>query len=302
MEINYDLIIKYLAKKDSQNPKNKVNSFITQKNIYNYSTNFPDKFKSIFTDKFYRYGITVYDNNKNNISFWSSLLTIIDKNFIMPYDTDELNMINQFKNQLIEKYPETLDRNDLRERLKLEPDHTILQYIVDTLDINFIFFDFMSEEIYCMYSKDIMNPWKQTFIFAKCDNVWEPIMSVKIKEGIQRTFDFNDEIIKKILQEDIKYYDNDKTNKHFAYINNIDNIISLEKDKLKISDNNPEQVFIKSDNTDNTEIYNKTKLNKMKLSELNQVVTSLGLNLVNANKKATKSMLIDLILEKVNKK
>jgi len=62
MEINYELIIKYLTKKDSSK-----NNFITQKNIYSYSTNFPDKFKEYLTDKYYRYGITVYDNENNNI-------------------------------------------------------------------------------------------------------------------------------------------------------------------------------------------------------------------------------------------
>jgi hypothetical protein len=99
MEIDYNIIIKYLSKKQV---KKEVN-FITQKNIFNYSINFPDKFKELLNDKFYRYGITINDNDNNNISFWSSLLTLIDKNFMIPYDNDELILINQFKTQIIEK-------------------------------------------------------------------------------------------------------------------------------------------------------------------------------------------------------
>jgi hypothetical protein len=63
MEINYDLIIKYLVKKTS-------NEFTTQKNLFNYSINFPQKFKDIFGEKFYRFGVTVNDKDNNNISFW----------------------------------------------------------------------------------------------------------------------------------------------------------------------------------------------------------------------------------------
>ena len=93
MDINYEIIIKYLSKKViNVNDKQKYNqqtSFITQKNIYTYSHTFPAKFKELLTDKFYKYGITVYDNENNNISFWSSIITLLDKNFIIPYINDE---------------------------------------------------------------------------------------------------------------------------------------------------------------------------------------------------------------------
>ena len=52
MEINYDLIIKYLAKNKSEKVQPSASQqFITQKNIFNYATNFPGKFKEIFIDK-----------------------------------------------------------------------------------------------------------------------------------------------------------------------------------------------------------------------------------------------------------
>ena len=126
MEINYKLILKYLDPNKNilsqnipeifvdndndiiQNIKEVSNKsiFITHKNLYTYSYNFPLKFKNIFSDKFYRLGITVNDNNNNNISFWSSLLSLIDidKKFIIPYDNDEITVINNFKNDLVNKY------------------------------------------------------------------------------------------------------------------------------------------------------------------------------------------------------
>ena len=86
MEINYDIIIKYLCDKNikSNNTENKQesNKFQTQKNIYTYANTFPPVFKEIFSDKFYRYGIITHDNTHNNISFWSSILSVLDKNFL----------------------------------------------------------------------------------------------------------------------------------------------------------------------------------------------------------------------------
>ena len=97
IDINYDIMIKYLCKKNSikkdqeiqepwfpkEIPKLSRKSFSTQKSILNYATNFPNKFRELLTDKFYRYGVTTYDMEKNNVSFWASLLTMIDKNFLI---------------------------------------------------------------------------------------------------------------------------------------------------------------------------------------------------------------------------
>ena len=149
MDINYDIIIKYLCKKNSikkdqeiqepgfpeEIPKLTRKSFSTQKSILNYATNFPNKFRELLTDKFYRYGVTTYDMEKNNVSFWASLLTMIDKNFLIPYNNDELSMISMFKNSIIDMYKKSMlssflkefDKNDIRERFKLEPDIYVLQ-------------------------------------------------------------------------------------------------------------------------------------------------------------------------------
>jgi hypothetical protein len=311
MEINYELIIKYLCKKTHPGVATKPSesTFTTQKNIFNYSTNFPDKFKNILQGKFYRYGVTTCDHENNNISFWTSLLTIIDKNFIIPYVSDELSLVNNFKNQLVDKYAKsklssflkTLDKNDLRERFKLEPDIYVLQFIVDVLDINILIFNFEDLNINAVYHKDIMNPWKQTILLSKHKNIWEPIMLVCTKGHIERLFDYNDQFLKKMLQTDnlVKYYDGDNIKKEFISTTNIDDIINIEKQKLKISDTKivvDENIFIKHESPEiqsTVKKLNKTTLNKMRLSELQMKASELKLN---SDAKMTKAMLIELIL------
>ena len=333
MEINYKLIIKYLVKKNSLTDitnKSKSNSFITQKNILTYSKNCPEKFKNLVTDKFYRYGITVYDHENNNVSFWASILSILDKNFMIPYSSDELELISQFKLQLVEKYNKSnissflknLDKNDLRERFKLEPDIYTIQYIIDILNINILVFDFQNQEIYSGFHKDIMNPWKKTLLLAKFKNYWEPIMMVKVKGETEKLFDYNNTVIKKILTTNdlVKYFEGDKINKEHIINEDIYEIIQQEKLKLNIKDNKQEtkelinkelieddsefsdssvktndtDLFVKEDDIEEYKKLNKTKLTKMKLDELHIIVEKL--KIVVTKKNPTKSILIESIL------
>jgi hypothetical protein len=306
MEINYEMIIKYLSPKKT---------FSTQKSIYNYASNFPEKFKQLLNDTFYRYGVTIYDSsNKNNISFWTSLLSLIDKNFITSYSNDELSCINDFKNKLLDIYKKSnlssflrkFDKNDLRERFKLNPDITVLQYIVDVLDINIIIFSFDTNDISTVFSKDIMNPFKQTFLLAKHELFWEPIMSLNDKE-VQRTFDYNDLYIKNILDTNVNYFEGTTINKDFIMYS-INDIISLEKDKLVIptnifivstsSNNNKEDSSVKTESDTETNIkdLNKTKLNKMKVHEVTNIINKLKIKI---DVKISKVKMIELILEKI---
>lgn len=323
MEINYDLIIKYLVKKtDNVKPKIKSNTFLTQKSLYNYSTNFPDKFKELFTDKFYRYGITTHDYENTNVSFWSSLLTLIDKNFIIPYNNDEFSLINQFKNQLVEKYMKSklssinksFDKNDLRERMKLDPDICILQYLCDVLDINLLIFDFESINVYSVYHKDMMNPWKQTILLSKFKNYWEPIMMIKNKSETKRLFDYNDNVIKKIIHTEnlIEYFEKNKTDKEFMFLSNINDVMLIERKKLKIpetqliedsessvktDDDDENNIFVKKDELEKIGKLNKSKINKMRVQELWDIIGKL--NIIIEKKNPTKSILMDSILSKI---
>jgi hypothetical protein len=263
MEINYETIISYLSKNNSKN----INTipFITQKNINTYvkplvSTSheetstvidFPVVFKNVLTENFFRYGITVYDNENNNISFWSAIITLLDKQYIFPlsYTHTESEIINQFKTQLIDLYnPKLLcdyinqyDKNDIKERFKLNPDFIVIQYIVEVLDINIIIFDFITETIKAVYPQDIMNPWKQTILLANYNLFWEPIMCKKSKGNIIRLFDYNNQVFKKIINSNITYLNDTIIKKKFQFINNIQTLITNEecilKQKKLIKDN-----------------------------------------------------------------
>jgi len=312
MEINYELIIKYLCNKKPTIQKKHI--FITDKGVNNYD--FPDIFKNLFDDeKFYRYGVTTFDNNtklQTNISFWTSLLSLINKDFMIPYNNDENQMITEFKTQLLEQYKVSLlslfikktDKIEMREKLKIIPDYIVLQYIVDILDINFIIFDFKTEEYNVIYRGDIMNPWNRTFLFAKYEDNWEPIMLedknsvfsttkktfLEDKNSVfsttKKTFDYNDVIIKQILNQmgtnTPKYYDLYNTKKEFIYIdiNKANNSDSVH------TDSEPE-FELPSD-------LNKTKLTKMKLSDVQELYNKLNLNKGTA--KPTKPIMIESIL------
>lgn len=348
MEINYDIIIKYLVKSHQNNSKKKQsNTFSSQKNIFNYSVNFPDKFKNMLTDKFYRYGVTLYDNENNNISFWTSILTLLDKNFMIPYLNDELEMINTFKNQLLDKcsknnlsqFLKIIEKDELRTRLKLEPDINILQLVIDVLDINIIIFDFETTNLFGLFKRDILNPWKQTLFLANYQNFWEPIMVVKSKGETQRLFDYHDQIFRKILTYDIKYYQSEKINKEFIYSDDLADIINQEKKKLdqslvnikkskndngkipvtkettiesakelindetnyesdsSVKTNSDDDVFIQQDDFEELKKLNKTKLTKMKISELWEIVDKLKMQVDKKN--PTKAVLVENILKKL---
>jgi hypothetical protein len=299
MEINYELIVKYLCKsKDMENKSTSCKStsckstFITDKSATNYT--FPEKFKTVFNDEsFYRYGVTTFDNN-TNISFWTSLLTLINKDFMIPYNNDESQMITEFKNNLLEQYKisklssfiKKTDKIELREKLKIQPDYIVLQYIVDVLDINFIIFDFKTEEYYTVYRSDIMNPWNRTFLFANYENNWEPIM---LQTNTKKIFDYNDMILKQILnQTGLKYYDFVNTKKEFMYI---------DMTKVQNKDSEDDSVHTDSESEQEFELpldLNKTKLNKMKLAEVQDIYNKLKLN--NGKTKPTKPIMIETIL------
>ena len=315
MEITYETIVKYLGKKV---PKVETYTFVTQKNIFNYATNFPPKFSELLSDKFYRMGVTQQDDKKNNISFWSSIVSLIDKEFMIPVSTDEITTINQFKEQLLEIYSKSklshflkdMEKIDIRERFKLDPDTHVLQYIVDMMDINILVLDFKSLSISALYRKDMMNPWKQTFVFAKSDSNWEPIMLVRAKGEIQRIFDYNNMNIRKIMLSDsVKYYDN--INKEYIYMDNIMDVIELEKKKLKIVDPVEEDsessvktdiedtIFVEKDEIKEMKQLNKTKLTKMKLNEVIELATKLKL-LTQGVDNPTKPVMVTMILNKIS--
>ena len=96
MAINYDLILKYLVKKE------KELSFTNQKNFMTYSDKFPNEFKNILGDKFYRMGVT-QNNEQKNISFYTSLITLLDDNIMLITEKEEIHKVNQFLSDINNK-------------------------------------------------------------------------------------------------------------------------------------------------------------------------------------------------------
>jgi hypothetical protein len=178
------------------------------------------------------------------------------------------------------------------------------------MDINFMIFDFETENTEVLYKKDIMNPWKQTLLFAKFENMWEPIMLIKPKGEIQRTFDYNNINVKKILFTPnlVKYYNGDKIKKEYIYIDDISDVIEIEKKQLNKNDlkndlnvDSDSSVKTHSETDDIISSYsslNKTKLNKMKVNELEPIVTKLKITI--DAKRITRQMMIDNIVNKLN--
>ena len=270
-EITYELILQYLTKEK--------HIFITDKNTLNY---FSDKFKLIFSNNFYRFGVFIYENK--DLSFWTSLLTLVDDNFKL-IDNDDISIISDYKNKLIDSYSKKIspflkkfEKNDFREYFKLNPDIIIIQYIVDILNINFIIFDFKIEEIFSVYKNNIMDPFNKTILLAKYDNFWEPIMT-----SDKKIFTYTDEIIINILKNNIKYYEFDKINKEFKYSLN-------SKEEIKITSLNKQNKKVENNN-----VISKSKLERMKNEDLIKILEKNNIK-YKTEKKILKIDLITLLI------
>lgn len=269
MEITYDLIINYL----SDNIKNNIEDMYTSTLHNNLCNNFTLKFNTLLNN-YSRYGIINYDSNNNNISFWSSILTLLDDKFNMSIDNDENAKIALFKTTLIDKYTKSKlffknnNKNDMRELLKINPDIYMLQYISDILNYTFIIFDIKEDNINIIYRSSILDHNDSILLFTKYDNLWEPIIN---NITSQRIFKYSDDIIHKILYEsDIKYFSNDICNKILEFNSN-DNV------KLEIK-------------------INKTKLTKMKINEIIEFCKE---NNYIIPEKYNKNILINIVLENI---
>ena len=112
MEINYDLILKYLV-------ANKVeeNQFVSKKNIMIFSDTFPNNFKELLGDKFYKVGVTQIVDNLN-ISFFSSFLTLMAENYMSLMESEEMTQINKLINELVDDINNNKIPNSLKDIVK----------------------------------------------------------------------------------------------------------------------------------------------------------------------------------------
>lgn len=292
MAINYDLILKYLVKEE------KELSFTNQKNFMTYSDKFPNEFKNILGDKFYRMGVT-QNNEQKNISFYTSLITLLDNNIMLITEEEEINKVNQFladiNNKVCElpEYLKEISKGAIKKYLKeRESNIWIYELIANYLKLNFIIFDFKTLEILTIYCGDVMDPWKTCLFLAKNEDSWEPI-----RNNEKKFFSYNDNVLKKILSQnsiEIKYFNNKIIKKDFVIFDNLEELIndltkSEQSKDFEHSDDEKDAIFIK------TEIkISEAKLNKMTKTEL---INHLKLLNKKPLSKATKKDLIELILK-----
>jgi hypothetical protein len=240
MEITYDMIIKYLV-----TPKS---IFASKKHMTVYSDSFPALFKDFLHNKFYRYGITQVDLNNNNISFYNSLLTLLNKHFITFTNTEELEEINNFKRELKENNNITLNKNIILH----------IQEISNVLQINFLIFDFKNETINIIFCGEKCNPYTPTLLLANYDESFEPLI---YEIDNKKLFSYNDLQIKKIYQHKLQTYP--ELNKEFILNDNItdivNNMIINTNDNMIINTNdnmiiNNENMIINNENISNNNI------------------------------------------------
>lgn len=289
MEINYDLIIKYLVTKKVQ--------FSSKKHILVYSDLFPEKFKNILQNKFYRYGV-----NQNN-SFYNSILTLLNKNFITNNNDEENLEITKFQKSLnkilvdfeLPNYLSSIDKKTVLNNINEQH----IQIISEILSINFIIFDFKNELINIIYTGEECNPYKPTLLIANYEDSYEPII---YEIDNKKIFSYNDLIIKKLYNtnienKELKLRDNLKEitnikNKEFKLRDNLKEITTEFENNLPVQ-NEDNGIFTKESNSANESEYTQSKLNKMIKKELEDILTK---NKIKFSSKMLKKDLIDLIL------
>ena len=287
MAINYDLILKYLVKEEKE-------TFTNQKNFMTYSDKFPNEFKNILGDKFYRMGVT-QNNDQKNISFYTSLITLLDNNIMSITDKEEIHKVNEFvsdinnKIKVLPEYVKQIPKEVIKKNLKdKESNIWIYELIANYLKLNFIIFDFKTLEILTIYYGDVMDPWRTCLFLAKNENSWEPI-----RNNEKKFFSYNDNVLKKILSQssiNIKYFNHKIIKKDFAIFDNLEELVN-DITKSEHNDDEKDTIFIKTE----TEIkMSEEKLNKMTKLEL---ITHLKLLNKKPLSKATKKDLILLILK-----
>ena len=295
MDITYEQIIKFLVHAEKLN-----SDFPTKKNFMKYQKFFPNEFQERLTNKFYRYGIQVYDSEQNNISFWSSILHLLNKDFILMDKKEQITYLKTIKLQMIEYLKENYNDFYLKDKFSK---HVALEYITNSafnpllleivsfvFDINIVIFDFENTELYITSKKSFSNPWKPIILLSQYKDFWEPICSED-----KKIFNYNNITIKKLLNSQVGYYCDEYLCKDFNLLDNIYEIIKLEKnnDELDISiSENDNSTFVTQSIL--SKDFTKSKLTKMKKAEIMDIINQLELDI--KQKRPTKKVLIDLIL------
>lgn len=256
MEINYNTIMKYLSPDNEQdNNENTLNlpvNRLCKKNIIgDLSFLNVDLVNLLKTNgNFYRLGVTNNIEEKNrqiNVSFFTSVLTILDNKFVTLDDTESNTYVKKF----IEQTKESISKTSFKFELKFKfaknvlmdrvmgfdfNDGLIYQTLVQLLDINILIFELEDNKmiINSSFSGNSLNPWKPIIMLHKNKNYFEPI----INEG-KKQFSINDNFMKIILEKfykDIVYFNGQYLDKDFSIIDDSSDIVNEIINKYKNED------------------------------------------------------------------
>jgi len=246
-KITLNYLVSYLTdKNEKKEPVTNIQQIIKQQivfpskpNIIIKSSDFPDKFKLIFENNFYRIGIPQYSDQKNidNISAYYSILCCINNKFLERID--QINYIKQLKNKikddlLVEKlfslyklrkfgFTKFLLINEIK---KMEMTNIVLHYISCYFDINIFVFNFENNSIYAVYNEDVLNIYKKNIFLANIGNNYEPI----INNNNNGLYNYNDEIMINILTSQIiplNVHIKNKIIKNFEICNNVSELVKI---------------------------------------------------------------------------
>jgi len=284
MNISIDDLLDYINDDNDTIELNNDIKILEKDKTENFS-NVPD-FKDIFSDFVERYGIINYDKDKN-ISFLYSLLYLIDDDYYLFSEKEQINYIKALKVKLIS---ETTKKNLLK-NLNLKGngwnkknlinllkkdiiDFNYVYYIISYFNINLFLVDIENNCIYSFYNDDKFILQKTNILMSLTKNIYEPLIYI---DG-SKQYLYNSDLIDKIIKSDklkmptigftklIKVKDFEISNKLDTYDNNIN-----DNNEPNVLNDINELVCIENNNLDNNNlpIY---KINKDDIElELNTV-------------------------------
>lgn len=301
MEINYETIIKFLCDDIIQK------TTITKRRMIDNLSKFPEKFREIIILKdINKYGITVKNRNEQNISFITSLLTLINNKFSKLDDLKEEQYIDnfldevkriikkkEFKFELDNKFNKNVIKNRLTELIL--SDGILIQLLSQIFSINFIILDFNKEKLYSVFPDEYLNPWKPILLFTKIEDIYEPVLL-----DTQTTFSYNDIFIRRLLNEDIEYYNRRYLEKEYSLVDNINDVMNnynytdteTSDDVETIPLDKKDDIFISSTR------YTYDELSKLRVVELREIITDKKLSI---NKRLKKDDMIKEIIKHLEK-
>ena len=298
MDISYKTILEILY-----TGNNSDNSFPSKKSIMISSDTFPKKFSELFSssDKISRFGVSTENKDNKNISFFTSILSLLNTKFISEDRYEELNSVNNFIESIKDKVKDKKFKFELDLKFAKQiildrinslnfEDGILIQVISQILDVNFLILDFKDEKLYTIFNGDFLNPWKATLLLGKKESNWEPILSDK------KLFSYNDNFLKDILSKnEVNYYNDNFLEKSFTLL---DNINEIENCNLSYESSEEDcDNFINPISELKSMNLNKTKLKNMKKDDLIEIVTKLNLNI---SASINKNNMIDKILPYLN--